>query len=118
MKKYLIISVLLLLLCISGCSLSPKKIEGVWVFSEVNGIDVSQYAAVKGRAEENVAHSLEISEKTAVLEDIQGQTELKLTMEKGGFTVNIYDSIRTFYFDEEKDILICNNGEEQWIYRR
>lgn len=118
MKKRFFAVMLLILLCVGGCSLSPRKIEGVWVFSEVNGASAAQYAAVMGRSTDELTHSYTISGKTAVLEDKDGQTELKMTMEKNGFTVVDDNELKRFYYDAEMDYLVYNTGEESWIYKK
>lgn len=116
MKRILFAAVLTLTL--AGCTLRPSKIEGEWVFHSVNDVDIAQYAAVKGRTTEDVAHSLVISGKNAVLEDISGERELKLSMTKEGFTFIDEDREKCFYYESEKDILVYINGEETWVYSR
>lgn len=110
--------IIILMLCITGCRLSYKKIEGVWTLSEVNGAEAAQYAAVTGRTTEAVVDSYTVSADGITYENIDGVSVLKPQMTSKGFTVIIDSEEKEFFFNSEKETLTFFIGEEEWVYRR
>ncbi len=110
--------IFILMLCVTGCRLSYKKIEGIWELSEINGAGVAQYAAVIGRTTEAVADSYIVSADGITYENIGGTVGLKSEMTKNGFTVIVDNDKKEFFFDEEEGTLTFFNDEEEWVYRQ